>query len=107
MVENYWDGVGVENSLRRGLFHLVHNTDDGTISLISVARNAYVRSSPYINFKSGEIAKFELRKSKYASAKGALMLLPNMKFLKEIMNSICRSDNEDEATLFEFVPVQE
>ena len=97
----------VENSLRRGLFNLTHNTGDGTISLFSMARNEYVRAnsdiitcSPYL-----EIAKLVLCQPKKTSTNGGVMILVNMKFLEASGPVIYLRDSENEASLFEFVPV--
>lgn len=96
-----------ENSLRRGLFNLSHNTDDRTISLFSLARNEYVRacSSGIYFYEYGEIAKFQLCKPKKASTNGGVMLLLNMKFLEASESVINLHDSDEEASLFEFVPV--
>ena len=96
-----------ENSLRRGLFNLSHNTDDRTISLFSLARNEYVRAfSSGIYFSEyGEIAKFQLCKPKMTSTNGGVMILLNMKFLEASDSVIRLHDSDEEASLFEFVPV--
>lgn len=104
------NNIYVKNSLRKGLFRLSHNNDDGTISLFSLARNEYVRSTSRIGFlQFEEIAKFELLQPKEPSTNGRVMLRvnSNMKFLRASLVSIDLCDSEDDASMFEFVPVRE
>ena len=111
LVEQENGNLFFENSLRRGLFNLSHNTVDDTISLFSLARNEYVRaSSDGIRcYEDGKIAKFQLCKPKKASTNGdgGVMLLLNMKFLEASGPVVHLHDSDEEASLFEFVPVHE
>ena len=104
------NNIYVKNSLRKRLFRLSHNNDDGTISLFSLARNEYVRSTSRIGFlQFEEIAKFELLQPKKPSKNGRVMLLvnSNMKFLRASLVAIDLCDSEDDASMFEFVPERE
>ena len=100
--------TAIESS-RKGLFHLSHNNDDGTISLFSLARNEYITAtSNRIGFNnSDKIAKFELRQPELPSS-GAVKLLVGvgMKFLAVTNNVSFLFDDEKYGYLFEFLPVK-
>lgn len=100
----------VEVSGERGLFRLSHNTDDGTVSLYSIAACDYIRfdsGDRDFKFEYGKIAKFELRRPNNAPVKEAVMLRFETKFVRRTFTGLQLYDNEDDASLLEFVPVNE